>query len=64
MGDIRQKGFMVGIEIVLDKKTKTHYPIEKRIGHRISMKAREYKVIVRNLGDVIIFNASTICNHG
>ncbi len=54
IGDIRQKGMMVGIEIVSDKKSKNSFPAEIRIGHRICMEARNHEVIIRPLGDVIV----------
>ncbi|MFC1808605.1 adenosylmethionine--8-amino-7-oxononanoate transaminase [Candidatus Omnitrophota bacterium] len=54
VGDIRQAGFMVGIELVEDKNKKKNYPFEKRIGHHVILKARERNVIIRPLGDVIV----------
>ncbi len=54
VGDIRQKGFMVGIELVKDKKTKEEYPYEERIGFQVIYKARERGVIIRPLGNVIV----------
>jgi adenosylmethionine---8-amino-7-oxononanoate aminotransferase len=45
--EVRQKGFMVGIET-------GPFPFEERRGHHICMKARERGVIVRPLGDVIV----------
>ncbi len=55
IGDIRQKGLMAGIEIVADKKTKEPYPPEKKIGQRVVRKVREKGVILRPLGDIIVF---------
>ena len=54
VGDIRQKGFMVGIELVKDKQTKEPYPWEERIGIQVCQKVREYGVILRPLGNVIV----------
>lgn len=54
VGDIRQKGFMVGIEIVKDKETKENYRPGERIGHRIILESRKRGVILRPLGDVIV----------
>ncbi|TAN62675.1 adenosylmethionine--8-amino-7-oxononanoate transaminase [bacterium] len=53
-GDIRQKGFMVGIELVKDRLTKEPYPWEEKIGIKVCQKAREYGVILRPLGNVIV----------
>ncbi|MEK7850444.1 MAG: adenosylmethionine--8-amino-7-oxononanoate transaminase, partial [Deltaproteobacteria bacterium] len=54
VGDIRQKGFMVGIEMVKDKKTKSPYPIEERMGHKVILEARRRGAILRPLGNVIV----------
>ena len=54
VGDIRQAGFMVGIELVLDKETKRPYSLEKKIGIRVIMEARKRGLIIRPLGNVIV----------
>ena len=54
VGDIRQKGFMVGIELVGDKNTKMPYNWKDMIGVKTIMKARERGVILRPLGNVIV----------
>lgn len=54
VGEVRQRGFMVGIELVADKETKDPYPLEEKIGHRVIMEARNHGVIIRPLGNVII----------
>lgn len=54
VGDIRQWGFMVGIELVEDKATLKKYPLERRVGHRVILEARKRGVIIRPLGDVIV----------
>jgi adenosylmethionine-8-amino-7-oxononanoate aminotransferase len=54
IGDIRQRGFMVGLELVQDKATKTPYPVARRQGHRVILAARALGAILRPLGDVII----------
>ena len=54
VGEIRQRGFMVGIELVADKKTKELYPPGARIGHRVILEARKRGLIIRPLGDVIV----------
>jgi len=54
VGEIRQKGVMVGIELVADKENKTPYDPALRIGHQVTLAARERGVIVRPLGDVIV----------
>ena len=54
VGDLRQIGFMVGIELVKDRKTKERFPITERMGHKVILKAREHGVIIRPLGDIIV----------
>lgn len=54
VGDVRQEGFMVGIELVKDKLTKEPFPSQKRIGQAVCQYARRYGVILRPLGDVIV----------
>ena len=54
IGDIRQKGLMVGIEIVEDRHTKAPFPPEKKVGQKVVRKVREKGIILRPLGDVIV----------
>ena len=54
VGDIRQRGFMVGIELVEDTATKQSYPSRERIGMKVAMEARNHGVLLRPLGDVMI----------
>ena len=54
VGEVRQKGMMIGIELVLDKEAKTPYPAEQRIGHQVTLAARKRGLIIRPLGNVVI----------
>lgn len=54
VGEIRQKGLMIGIELVRDRATKEPVAPSERLGHRIVLAARERGVIVRPLGDVMV----------
>jgi adenosylmethionine-8-amino-7-oxononanoate aminotransferase len=54
VADIRQRGFMIGIELTEDKNQRRGYPVEKRIGYKVILEARRRGVIIRPLGDVII----------
>jgi adenosylmethionine-8-amino-7-oxononanoate aminotransferase len=54
VGDVRQKGFMVGIELVMDRKTKQPYPLEDKIGIRVVLECRKRGLIIRPLGNVIV----------
>ena len=54
VGDIRQFGMMVGIEMVNDKETKLAFPSHAMIGKKICDEATRRGVWLRPLGDVII----------
>lgn len=54
VGDVRQTGFMVGIELVKDKHTKKPYPLAEKRGFRVAMLARKHGVMIRPLGNVIV----------
>lgn len=54
VGDIRQIGLMIGIELVADKATKRPYPIEWRVGHQVCRGAKERGILLRPLGNVIV----------
>jgi adenosylmethionine-8-amino-7-oxononanoate transaminase len=54
VGDIRQKGFIAGIELCKKKNPYKPYPSQKRTGHRVILQARKNGVIIRPLGDIIV----------
>jgi lysine---8-amino-7-oxononanoate aminotransferase len=54
VGEVRQKGFMVGIELVRDKQTKEPYHWDERIGVRVCRRARENGLLTRPLGNVVV----------
>ncbi len=54
VGQVRQKGTMVGIELVQDRATMESLPSEKRTGHQVTIAARQRGVIIRPLGDVVV----------
>ena len=54
VGDVRQKGLMVGIELTKDKDAKCDFPPEARLGARICDQMRGDGLILRPLGDVIV----------
>jgi len=54
VSDVRQWGFMVGIELAEDQASRKKYPPEKRIGHRVILEARKRSVMIRPLGDIVI----------
>jgi adenosylmethionine---8-amino-7-oxononanoate aminotransferase len=54
VGDIRQSGIMVGIELVHDRKTKEPFDPKEKISVRVIECARKKGAILRPLGPVIV----------
>jgi adenosylmethionine-8-amino-7-oxononanoate aminotransferase len=54
VGDVRQRGFMVGIELVKNRATKEPYPLTERAGHWVAMEARRRGLLLRPLGNVVV----------
>jgi adenosylmethionine-8-amino-7-oxononanoate aminotransferase len=54
VGDVRQLGFMAGVEMVADKETKAPFPPQEKMGIRVTLEARRRGVIIRPLGDIIV----------
>lgn len=54
IGDIRQQGFMVGIELVKNPATKEPFAWEDQIGVKVIQKAMKKGVMLRPLGPVVI----------
>jgi adenosylmethionine---8-amino-7-oxononanoate aminotransferase len=55
VGEIRQLGLMVGIEIVADRSTKQPFPREAMIGQKVCLLAKELGIMIRPLRDIITF---------
>ena len=54
VGEIRQQGFIVAIELVEHKQTKTTYRLEERVGHKVAMDARNRGLLFRPIGNVLV----------
>jgi adenosylmethionine-8-amino-7-oxononanoate transaminase len=54
VGDIRQVGFMVGIELMQDPARGEPYPYDSKIGIRTILEARRRGLIIRPLGNIIV----------
>ena len=55
VGDIRQCGLMVGIELVKNKETKEPFEWTERVGVEVCKRSRELGMILRPLGNTIVF---------
>ena len=47
VAEVRQRGFMVGIEL-------QGFPVEARMGHQVTLEARRRGAVIRPLGDVVV----------
>ena len=54
VGEVRQRGLMVGIELVKDRATRAEYAYALRAGHRVCLAARELGALLRPLGNVVV----------
>ncbi|MGQ0812796.1 MAG: adenosylmethionine--8-amino-7-oxononanoate transaminase [Nitrospiraceae bacterium] len=62
VGDIRQCGFMVGVELVKDRATGASYPLQDRIGHYVARHTRQRGLLIRPLGNVIVLMPPLVCD--
>lgn len=53
-GQIRQKGLMVGIELVADRPSREPFAPEILIGNRVCRRIRDFGVLLRPLGHILI----------
>jgi adenosylmethionine-8-amino-7-oxononanoate aminotransferase len=56
VGEIRRRGFMVGIEL-------EGFPLAARMGHQVTLAARRRGAIVRPLGDVVVLMPPLAISH-
>ncbi|RMH37548.1 MAG: adenosylmethionine--8-amino-7-oxononanoate transaminase [Nitrospirae bacterium] len=54
VGDIRQCGMMVGIELVHNRADKTPFALTERIGHRVALEAQKRGLLIRPIGNVLV----------
>lgn len=56
VAEVRQAGFLVGIELVPSRTPLGEYPWERRVGVKACVGAREKGVLLRPLGNVVVLN--------
>ena len=54
VGEVRQKGLMIGVELVRSRKTRELYDPSEKIGMKVIEEARRRGMIIRPLGNVIV----------
>ncbi len=54
VGDVRQEGLILAIELVAERATRTPFRAEKRVGAQICQTARNFGLITRPIGDVLV----------
>jgi adenosylmethionine---8-amino-7-oxononanoate aminotransferase len=55
VGEVRQTGMILAIEMVRDKASRTPYPWQERRGLRVYRHGLEQGVLLRPLGNVVYF---------
>ncbi len=54
VGDVRQEGAILAIELIADRATRTPFQAEKRVGAKICHTARRFGLITRPIRDVLV----------
>jgi len=54
VGDVRQEGCILAVELVADTATRESFPYEKRLGTAICQEAARYGLLTRPVGDVLV----------
>ena len=55
VGEVRQQGLMIGIELAKDPVKKIPFSWDMAIGAKVCKKTREYGLIIRPIGSVVVF---------
>lgn len=54
VGDVRQEGTILAIEIVANRNTRARFPFKERRGAKICRAAQEFGLLTRPIGDVLV----------
>ncbi len=54
VGDVRQCGMMVGIELVADRQSRQPFEPQQRLGAALCRHGRKFSLMLRPLGDVVV----------
>ncbi|MEM6885355.1 MAG: aminotransferase class III-fold pyridoxal phosphate-dependent enzyme, partial [Verrucomicrobiota bacterium] len=54
VGDVRQEGCILAIELVEERKSRKAFPYEKRLGAAICLHAAQHGLLTRPVGDVLV----------
>ena len=54
VGDVRQEGAILAIELVADRTTRAPLAATDRTGHKVCQAAREFGLLTRPIGDVLV----------
>ena len=54
VGEIRQRGLMIGVELVRDRESRSEYEDQRRVGNQVCVEARKLGVMLRPLGNVVV----------
>ncbi len=63
VGDVRQCGFMAGIELVRDCETRASFPVEEKVAIRVIKEARRRGAMLRPLSDVLVLMPPLAISH-
>jgi len=64
VGEVRGVGLMAAIELVADKKTRTPFPAELKLGAHLAARAQEHGLFVRAIGDAVVMAPPLIITEG
>ena len=64
VGDVRQCGMMIGIELIADRAKGKAFDPAKRVGAAACLRARQRGIIIRPLGDVVVLMPAPAMDRG